>query len=59
MRTALLIAVIAAAGAATGCGAGQARPPENPLPPLSADAPSPAAKVEATTPVKLTAPPRL
>jgi hypothetical protein len=39
-RSVLLIAAAVAAGAAAGCGPGQARPPANPLPPMSGSPPA-------------------
>ncbi|HEX4606961.1 MAG TPA: hypothetical protein VH092_02025 [Urbifossiella sp.] len=56
MRNGLLLALAVAAGAATGCGAGQAKPPANPLPPIQGKAPGLAATAGDAGPVK--APPR-
>jgi hypothetical protein len=56
-RAALLLAVLLAAGAAAGCGPGQARPPADPLPPIQGKA-VPAATADNAGPIKATLPPR-
>lgn len=56
-RSVLLLAAAAAAGAATGCGPGQARPPANPLPPIQGKV-APAASSGDAGPMTAPVPPR-
>ncbi len=56
-RSVLLIAAAVAAGAAGGCGPGQARPPADPLPPIQGKV-APAATSGDAGPLKAPVPPR-
>lgn len=56
-RSVLLIAAAVAAGAAAGCGPGQARPPADPLPPIQGKV-APAASSGESGPMLAPVPPR-